>query len=90
MHALLIAIPDRYMHVKEALMVLSNEELCAKLIMKIKRMFYDAAAGEVEWKEQKNVVLSTRKIDIRCFASEKNKKVHARMASYPVNMRIST
>lgn len=41
-HSLIIAMPDRFKHVKGALTVLSNEELCRKSISEIKRMFVDA------------------------------------------------
>ncbi|XP_062539141.1 uncharacterized protein LOC134207433 [Armigeres subalbatus] len=67
MHALLIAIPDKYRHVKGALIVLSNEELCPKPVTEVKRMFLDAEAGEGERKEQKNVTLESKKKMTRCF-----------------------
>lgn len=51
-HALLIAMPDKYNHVKGALTMLLNDELCQKPIGDIKRMFLDtemAATGSVNF-----------------------------------------
>lgn len=67
-HALISAIPERFKHVKGALLVLSNEELCEKTTTEIKRMFLDAEAGEEEKeKEKPNVAFASKKVNTRCF-----------------------
>lgn len=47
-HALISAIPEQFKHVKGALLVLSNQELCQKSITDIERIFFDAESGEEE------------------------------------------
>ncbi|EDS40942.1 predicted protein [Culex quinquefasciatus] len=76
-HSLLLAIPGRFNHVRGALTVLPNEELCKKPIAEIKRMFLDAeiAMGEERknGREKRsgppNVALKTssKKAEPKCF-----------------------
>lgn len=71
-HALLIALPDKFDNVKGALTVLSNEELCRKPIYDIKRMLLDTelASGAVPGPSgaSSSIALKTeKKNEIKCF-----------------------
>lgn len=68
-HALIIAMPSRFKHVKGALTVLPNDELCRKPLGEIKRMFLDADenVGEMDGAVGDDVALKTNKSFNVCF-----------------------